>query len=195
MLKRVFCIALWIFTIGFIASCAKQAPHYNSIDITGANYSSNAKIMDHDGKTRMLSDFQGKYLILFFGFTKCPAVCPTTLAKLAEVKKKLGNDGSRVQVLLVTVDPERDTAEVMKNYVKTFDPTFIGLRGNDEQIRQIAKDFHIFYQKAPMENGDYMMEHTAMTYILDPQNRVRLAASEQLTVDQIAEDIKTLMKQ
>ena len=192
MLRKALHIPLWILTVAFIASCTSQPPHYQSIDITGANYQSNVELTDQNGKRRMLSDFKGKYTLVFFGFTKCPAVCPTTLAKLSNVKKKLGSDSSRIQVILITVDPERDTTDVLKNYLSAFDPDFIGLRGNQEKTRQIAKDLHIFYQKVPMENGDYMMEHTALTYIFDSQGRVRLAASDQMTADQVAEDIKTL---
>ena len=134
------------------------------------------QLTDHNGKPRTLADFQGKVVVLFFGFTHCPDVCPTTLGELAMVMKELGKDADRVQVLFVTVDPERDTPEVLPQYVPAFDPSFLGLYGDAEATARTAKEFKIFYQKQPLPGGGYSIDHSAGTYIYDQQGRLRLFA-------------------
>lgn len=158
-----------------LAGCTPDKPQFKSIDITGADYAKDFRLADHHGQERTVADFKGKAVVVFFGFTQCPDVCPTTLAEMAELKKQLGADGGRLQVLFVTVDPERDTQEVLAGFVPAFDPSFVGLRGNAEQTAQIAKDFKIFVQKVAAKDGQsYSIDHTAGSYLFDPQGKLRL---------------------
>jgi len=152
-----------------------KKPSFQAVDITGAEYARSLSLPDADGKPRTLADFKGKVVVLFFGYTQCPDVCPTTMAELAEVKRSLGPQGDQVQGVFVTVDPERDTPELLKAYLKNFDPSFIALRGTLEQTAQVAKEFKVFYAKVPGKTpGSYTMDHTAGSYIFDPQGRIRL---------------------
>lgn len=167
---------------------------FNSIDITGANYAAKLQLPDTDGRMRTLADFGGKVTVVFFGFTHCPDVCPTTLAELAQIKRALGKDGDRLQGVLVTVDPERDTAEVLKPYVAAFDPSFVALRGSLEQTRATAQEFKVFYAKVPSKDGkSYSMDHTAGSYVFDPQGRVRLFTRYGSGTKPLLEDIKRLL--
>jgi protein SCO1/2 len=140
-----------------------------------------------------LADFKGKYVMLFFGFTQCPDICPTTLARAVDIRKQLGPDGDRVQVLFVTIDPERDTTALLAHYMRAFDPAFLGLRGDLEQTRQVASDFKIFYQKVPT-GSSYTMDHTAITYVFDARGKIRLAFKHLQTVDEGAADLRALMR-
>ena len=179
-----------------LAGCGLDKPQFNNTDITGAEYGKALRLADPSGKVRTLADFKGKAVVVFFGFTQCPDVCPTTLAEMKTVKKLLGDDGKRLQVLFVTVDPERDTAELLANYVTAFDPTFLGLRGDPEATAKVAKDFKVFYQKVPGTTPDsYSIDHTAGSYIFDPQGRLRLFVRHGQPADKIAADIKTLLAQ
>ena len=179
-----------------LAGCGLDKPQFNNTDITGAEYGKALRLADPSGKVRTLADFKGKAVVVFFGFTQCPDVCPTTLAEMKTVKKLLGDDGKRLQVLFVTVDPERDTAELLANYVTAFDPTFLGLRGDPEATAKVAKDFKVFYQKVPGTTPDsYSIDHTAGSYIFDPQGRLRLFVRHGQSADKIAADIKTLLAQ
>ena len=154
-----------------------QAPTFNSIDITGAEYARKLALPDADGKPRTLADFKGKVTVVFFGYTQCPDVCPTTMAELAQVRKSLGADGDKLQGVFVTIDPERDTPEILKAYVANFDPGFVALRGTPEQTAAAAKEFKVFYAKVPGKNdGSYTMDHTAALVRLRPAGRVRLFA-------------------
>ncbi|MET0351042.1 MAG: SCO family protein [Rhizobacter sp.] len=179
--------------------CDKLLPakpaSYNAVDITGATYGKSLSLTDAEGRPRTLADFNGKYLVVFFGFTQCPDVCPGTLAELAQVKKALGPDGDKVQGVFVTVDPERDTAEVLKGYVTAFDPSFVALRGTPEQIAATAKDFKVFYAKVPgKEPGSYTMDHTAGSYVFDTKGNVRLFTRYGTGADALTSDLKQLMK-
>ncbi|HEY1393320.1 MAG TPA: SCO family protein, partial [Methylibium sp.] len=157
-----------------LAAC-KPAPQvaFKGVDITGADYARELNLPDVDGKPRSLADFKGKAVLVFFGYTQCPDVCPTTMAELAEVKRQLGPDGERVQGVFVTLDPERDTAALLKPYVAGFDPSFVALRGTAEQTQAAAKAFKVFYEKVPSKDGsgNYTLDHTAAAYLFDPQGR------------------------
>lgn len=162
-----------------LAACDGQPPQpkasFANTDITGLDYAKNFRLTDHTGQARTLADYQGKVVLVFFGFTQCPDVCPTTLAEMAELKQQLGPDGDKLQVLFVTVDPERDSQEVLAGFIPAFDPSFVALRGNAEQTAQIAKDFKIFVQKVATNDGQsYSIDHTAGSYLFDPQGRLRL---------------------
>jgi protein SCO1 len=171
-------------------------PSFNSIDITGADYGRGFTLQDPSGATRTLADYPGKVVTLFFGFTQCPDVCPTALAKAAQVKKLLGADGGKLQVLFVTVDPERDTPEVMKAYATAFDPSFVGLRTSLDETAKLAKDFRAYYAKVPLKGSasGYTIDHSAMTYVYDTKGRLRLAVRHEQPAEQIAADIRTLLK-
>ena len=162
-------------------------PHFTGVDITGADY--RYALPDATGQIRTNADFKGKVTVVFFGYTQCPDVCPTTMAELAQVKKALGPDGDRLQGVFVTIDPERDTPQMLKSYVGSFDPTFVALRGSPQETAAVAKTFKVFYAKSPGRTPDsYTMDHTAGSYVFDPQGRVRLferygGGSEGLTAD------------
>lgn len=179
-----------------LAACAPEAkPQFKAVDITGADYAKNFALPDQDGKVRTIADFAGKVVVIFFGYTQCPDVCPTTLTEIAQAKKLLGPDGAKVQGVLITVDPERDTPELLKAYVGNFGPDFIALRGTAEQTAAVAKDFKVFFRrvegKAP---GSYFMEHTASSYVYDPQGRLRLYARYGSGAQALADDIRLLLK-
>ena len=158
-----------------IAGCDSGAPKFNNADITGAEYARDFALTDHNGKPRTLADFRGKVVTVFFGYTHCPDVCPTTLSEMKLVLKELGADASRVQVLFVTVDPERDTPEILRQYVPSFDPGFLGLYGDVKTTGEVARSFKVFFQKVPGAKPDtYTMDHTAGSYVFDPQGRLRL---------------------
>jgi protein SCO1 len=161
--------------VAALAGCGGSRVQFKNVDITGADYGKDFSLIDHTGQPRTLQDFRGKAVVMFFGYTHCPDVCPTTLAELKTVKSQLGPDGERLQVLFVTVDPERDTQPVLAQYVPAFDPSFVGLRGDATATAKVAKDFKVFYQKVPGSKPDnYSVDHTAGSYVFDPQGRLRL---------------------
>jgi protein SCO1 len=167
---------------------------FKGIDITGADYARELNLTDADGKPRQLSDFKGKVTVVFFGFTQCPDVCPTTLVELAQVKKALGADGDRVQGVFVTVDPERDTAEVLKAYVGGFDAGFVALRGTPQETQAAAKNFKVFYAKSPGKTPtSYSIDHTAGSYIFDAEGRVRLFTRYGTGAEALTHDLKLLL--
>jgi protein SCO1/2 len=161
-----------------LAGCERKAApqaSFKGVDITGAEYANALDLPDVDGRERHLADFEGKATVVFFGYTQCPDVCPTTLAEIAEVKRRLGADGARVQGVFVTVDPERDTAEVLKAYVGNFGADFLALRGTPEQTKAAAKNFKVYFNKVPGQTaGSYTIDHTAGAYLFDTQGRVRV---------------------
>jgi len=164
------------------------------VDITGANYANRIELPDLDGRVRTLADFKGKVTVVFFGYTHCPDVCPTTLAELAEVKRALGPDGDRIQGVFITVDPERDTVELLKTYVTAFDPTFIALRGTPEQTQATAKNFRVFYAKSPGKTPEtYTVDHTAGSYVFDAQGRIRLFTRYGAGAQPLIADLRTLL--
>jgi len=158
-----------------LAACGQSGPAFKNTDITGADWARDLALTDHTGKPRTLADFRGKVVVVFFGYIHCPDVCPTTLAEMKMVLEQLDEGGKRVQVLFVTVDPERDTRELLAHYVPAFHPSFIGLYGDAEQTAKAAKEFKVFYQKVPGTTPkNYSVDHTAGTYVFDPQGRIRL---------------------
>ena len=178
-----------------LAACSPDAQKFKSIDITGADYAKGFALADHNGAQRTLADFKGKVVVVFFGFTQCPDVCPTALADLAEVKRLLGPQGDKLQGLFVSVDPERDTPEVLKAYMTNFDPGFLALRPTAEQLPEVAKAFKIFYKKVEGPTPtSYTMEHSAGSYVFDPQGRVRLYTRQAVGAQGLAEDLALLLK-
>ena len=178
-----------------LAGCERfQAPAFKGIDITGAEYAKELALTDPDGRRRSLAEFKGQVVVVFFGFTHCPDVCPTTMAELALVKRQLGADGQRLQAVFVTVDPERDTPELLKAYVTNFDPGFVALRGTPEETAAAAKHFKVFYAKVPGKTeGSYTVDHTAGAYVFDPQGRVRLFTRHGTGADALLHDIRILL--
>lgn len=177
-----------------LAACGPGAPQFKNTDLTGAEYGKALRLVDHTGRMRTLEDFKGSVVVVFFGFTQCPDVCPTTLATMKAVKQQLGEGGKRVQVLFVSVDPERDTQELLAQYVTAFDPAFVGLRGDAEATARVAKDFKVFYQKVPGTTpGSYTVDHSAGSYVYDPAGRLRLYVRHGQPADAIAHDLKLLL--
>jgi protein SCO1/2 len=178
-----------------LGACTPGKPSFKSVDITGADFGRELRLTDHAGRARTLADFKGKVTVVFFGFTRCPDVCPSTLAELKLVKEKLGKDGDRLQVLFVTVDPERDTPELLAKYVPAFDPSFLGLYGDAEATARTAKEFKVFYQKVPGSSPDnYSVDHTAASYVYDPQGRLRLFVKHGQGPDALVHDVKLLLE-
>ena len=178
---------------GLCLAACDSGPKFRSTDITGADYGKVLDLTDHNGKPRHLEDFRGKAVVLFFGFTHCPDICPTTMAETAAALKKLGADADRVQVLFVTIDPERDTPEALAKYVTAFDPRFLGLRGDAQATSRAAKEFKVFYEKR--KTGDsYSMDHSGQTYVIDPQGRLRLLVRPERLGEDLPEDLRTLLK-
>ena len=180
----------------FLTACSPEAPKFRSTDITGADFGKELALTGHDGKPRTLADFRGKVVVLFFGYTHCPDICPTTLADMAAVMKALGPDAARVQVLFVTVDPERDTPEMLAKYVPAFDPAFLGLTGDAAAAQRAAKEFKIFYEKRPgSASGAYTVDHSGQSYVLDAQGRLRLVVRHDRIAQDLAEDLRALLKE
>lgn len=178
-----------------LSGCQKDAPQFKNTDITGASFARELSLTDQFGKVRTLADFKGKAVVIFFGYTQCPDVCPTTMMEMANVMKNLGKDAERVQVLFVTVDPERDTQELLAAYVPNFDTRFLALRGDTAQTAKVAQEFKVVYQKSAGKSPDsYTMDHTAASYIFDPQGRVRLFVQYGKKADEITNDLRLLLQ-
>lgn len=180
------------------AGCDKLMPGakpvFNGVDVTGAALGPDFRLTDHNGKERTLADFRGKAVALFFGYTHCPDVCPTTLSDLAGAMKILGADAARVQVLFVTVDPKRDTPELLRNYVPAFNPGFLGLYGDAAATAKVTKDFKIYAAERPGSTPQsYTVDHSAQTLVFDPQGRLRLVFSYGMAADKMAADLKVLL--
>ena len=170
------------------------APTFRGVDITGAEYARSLSLPDQNGQPRTLADFKGKVTVVFFGYTQCPDVCPTTMVELAQVRKALGKDGERVQGIFVSIDPERDTPEILKAYMASFDPSFVALRGTPDQTAAAAKEFKVFYAKVPGKaEGTYTMDHTAGSYILDATGKVRLFERYGGGTEALTADLKALL--
>ncbi|MFG6446947.1 SCO family protein [Roseateles sp. BYS180W] len=198
MKRRLFLMLAPALASLYGCSREEAAPSlkFEGVDLTGAPYARSFSLTDQDGRVRSLADFKGKVVVVFFGFTQCPDVCPTTLVELAQVKKDLGADGDRVQGVFITVDPERDTPELLKPYVQGFDPSFVALRGTPEQTRDVAKEFKVFYAKVPgSSSGTYTMDHTAASFIFDPLGRVRVFSRYGSGAQALASDIKALLNE
>lgn len=178
-----------------LSACGPDKLQFKSIDITGADYANGFSLTDHNGVQRSLKDFKGKVVVVFFGFTQCPDVCPTALTELAEVKRKLGSQGDRLQGIFITVDPERDTEEVLKAYMANFDPSFVALRPSMAQLPEVAKAFKIYYKKSEGKTaGSYTMDHSAGSYVFDPEGRVRLYTRYASGAEALASDVALLLK-
>jgi protein SCO1 len=183
----------WSIIICSVLAGCDGGPQYRSTDITGAPYGHTLELTDHTGKPRKLEDFRGKAVVLFFGFTHCPDVCPTTLAEIAAALKTLGPDAERVQLLMVSVDPERDTQEALAKYVTAFDPRFLGLRGDLAATRKVAGEFKIYFEKR--KSGEsYTVDHSAQSYVIDPQGRLRLLVRHDRIGQDLAPDLRTLLE-
>jgi protein SCO1/2 len=186
--------ALLVASTLIVVACAPSKPSFNSVDITGANYARDFALADASGKKRTLAEFRGKLVVVFFGFAQCPDVCPTTLSDYAQVKKRLGADGDKLQVIFITVDPARDTPQVLAAYVPNFDPSFIGLTGSVDEINAAAREFKVFYQKVPGKTEtSYTIDHTAGSYVFDREGRIRLFVKHAAGVDAIADDLRKLL--
>ncbi|MEY3799727.1 MAG: hypothetical protein RLZZ406_1028 [Pseudomonadota bacterium] len=192
-LLRTCCVA----TLLLILTACSPKPEFKNIDITGGTaFGKDFSLVDPDGKVRTLADFKGKVVMMFFGYTQCPDVCPTTLTEMQQVMTILGPQSDKVQVLFVTVDPQRDTAAILKQYVPAFDPRFLGLRpADDAALEKVAKDFKIYYKKVPgVSSGSYTMDHTAGSYAFDPDGRLRLYIKHAQGPETLAHDLKELLK-
>lgn len=186
---------LALFAALLVAACSpSDHPSFKATDISGADYGKDFSLTDFNGKPRTLEDFKGKVVTIFFGYTQCPDVCPTNMATMAQVMKLLGPDSDKVQVLFVTVDPERDTPKLLSEYVPAFYPTFLGLYTTPEKTRDVAKSFKVFYQKhGDIAGGNYTVDHSAGTYVYDPKGRLRLFVKHGAKAEDIAHDIKLLL--
>lgn len=192
-LVRILMVSL--LASALVACSPKQS--FKNVDITGSKaFGTDFSLLDPDGKVRTLADFKGKAVVVFFGYTQCPDVCPTTLTEMQQVMTLLGPQADKVQVLFVTVDPERDSASILKQYVPAFDSRFLGLRPADEAaLEKVAKDFKIYYKKVPgMTPGSYTMDHTAGSYAFDPQGQLRLYIKHAQGAETLAQDLKELLK-
>jgi len=179
-----------------LAACENGKPQFKSTDITGAPYGKSLALTGHDGRPHTLADFRGKVVVLFFGYTQCPDVCPTTLAEVARAIKTLGADADRVQVLFVTLDPERDTAQILAQYVPAFDPRFLGLYGDLEATRAVAKEFKVFFEKRPGSTpGSYSIDHSAQLYVLDAKGQLRLFVRHARIATDLAHDLRLLLQE
>ncbi|MBX3653035.1 MAG: SCO family protein [Ramlibacter sp.] len=180
---------------GLLGGCSEQKPQFHAIDITGADYAKDFPLTDHNGRPRSIADFKGKIVVVFFGYTQCPDVCPTSMAELAEVKRSLGPDADKLQGVFITVDPQRDTPEVLKAYMANFDPTFLALRGTPEQLAAVAKDFKVYYKKVDGKTPtSYTMDHSAGSYVYDTQGHIRLYTRYGGGAQALADDVKLLLK-
>ncbi|MEG0821966.1 MAG: SCO family protein [Burkholderiaceae bacterium] len=187
-MKKLIALAL----VALLAACMPQK--FNSVDITGANYARGFSLADHTGTPRTLADYKGKLVVVFFGYAQCPDVCPTTLTEMVEIKRRLGADGDKLQVIFITVDPERDTREVLAQYVPAFDPSFVGLIGSPEQTLATAREFKVFFQKVPGATPtSYTVDHTAGSYVFDREGRVRLFLRYKQDIDSVVADLKRLL--
>ena len=178
-----------------LGACSPDKPQFRGIDITGADYAQTLSLTDAQGQPRTLADFRGKVVVVFFGYTQCPDVCPTSLNELAQAKRLLGADGARLQGVFVTVDPQRDTAPLLQAYMANFDPSFVALVPTPEELAAVAKHFKIYYKKVDGKTPtSYTMDHSAGSYVYDPQGRVRLYVRYGAGAEALAQDVATLLK-
>ena len=176
-----------------VAGCGEK-PAFVNTDLTGLAYARDFQLTDHTGKPRTLADFKGRAVLVFFGYTQCPDVCPTTMAEMAAVMQQLGKDADRLQVLFVTLDPQRDTQALLAKYVPAFDARFLGMRGDTAATEKVAKEFKVFYQKVPGKDpANYTIDHTAGSYVFDPQGRIRLFVRNDQGPAPIVHDIRLLL--
>ncbi|MGZ8291290.1 MAG: SCO family protein [Telluria sp.] len=193
-MKKLLSICALALLLSGCDKLASQPPSFKNTDLTGLDYARDFALTDHNGKPRTMADFKGKVVIVFFGFTQCPDVCPTTLSEMAGAMQALGKQADDVQVLFITVDPERDTQALLAQYVPAFDKRFLGLRGTPEQTTQVAKEFKVFFAKVPgKQPGSYTMDHTAASYVFDRNGKVRLFVRYGQGVEPLVHDLKQLL--
>jgi len=193
MRKRFFLMAMLLAAA--LAACSPDKPAFRGVDITGADYAKDFALHDQEGRVRSVKDFAGKVVVVFFGYTQCPDVCPTTLQEMLEVKRALGSDGDKLQAVFITVDPERDTQELLKAYMANFDPSFVALRPSLEQLQPLLKDFKIYAKKVEGKTAtSYTMDHSAQSYVYDPQGRLRLYSRYGSGPQVLLEDVRLLLK-
>lgn len=188
--------AIWAVVIFALAGCqpATQGPVFHATDITGAGFARDFRLTDHNGHVRTLADFKGKVVAIFFGYTHCPDVCPTTLSDFSAALKLLGGQAGRVQVIFVTLDPQRDTPAILKQFVPAFNPGFLGMYTDAEALKQVAKEYKVVYQKASVKGpDDYLIDHSAGTYIYDPEGKLRLLMPYGSSPETIAHDLGVLL--
>ncbi len=183
---------LMLLCLGLVlAGCDR--PHWNGFNLTGVSWGKEFRLADTEGRERTLAEFRGRPVLLFFGFVQCAEVCPTSLVRAAEVKKRLAADGAQLQIILITVDPERDTPALLRDYAAVFDPELLALRGDEAATRKAAEEFRVFYQKVPTGTS-YTVDHTALTYVFDPEGNLRLGEPHHLTIEQVTQDLQQLLK-
>ena len=193
--RRILCMSGMNLMLASLMGCSSEKPAFKAVDITGADYAQGWELTDHNGQVRTLKDFAGKAVIVFFGYTQCPDVCPTSMQELVEVKRLLGADGERLQGIFITVDPERDTTELLKAYMANFDPSFVALRPAAEQLPKVTKDFKIYFKKVDGSTPtSYTMDHSAGSFTFDPQGRIRLYNRYGMGAPALADDLKILLK-
>ena len=191
--RKGFVLVVFVLLALVLAGCGDKSVRFNATDITGANYGHGFELIDSYGQLRTMEDFRGEVVMIFFGFIQCPDVCPTALMRAADVKRALGPQGDKVRMVFITVDPERDTPEIVRAYLAAFGPDFVGLHPTMEELPELAKSFRVFYRKVP--TGDsYTMDHTATSFVFDPQGRLRLAVSHAMEVAPIVEDVRALLQ-
>lgn len=194
-MRRFSSTITFSLALALLAGCDAPGPRFKSTDITGVEYGRVLELQDVAGRTRRLEDFRGKAVVLFFGFTQCPDVCPTTLAEIAAAIEQLEpKDAERVQVLFVTVDPERDTPELLRHYVSAFDERIVGLRGDLAATRKVAQEFKIYFEKRKQGDG-YTVDHSAQSYVLDPQGRLRLLVRHERIGTDLAPDLRAILRE
>ena len=194
MLQRRY-FGLGLLAVAGLAGCSPDKPAFRGVDITGADYARDFALPDQNGQIRSLKDFAGKVVVMFFGYTQCPDVCPTTMQELVEVKRLLGRDGERLQGIFVTVDPERDTTELLKAYMSSFDPSFVALRPEPAQLPALLRDFKIYAKKVEGRSPtSYTMDHSAQSYLYDPRGRLRLYSRYGSGPQALASDVLALLK-
>ena len=185
------------FSLAWVLAACDSKPTFKNVDITGSKaFGTNFALIDVDGKLRTLADYQGKAVVMFFGYTHCPDVCPTTLIEMQEVMRLLGPQAAKVQVIFVTLDPERDTSEVLKQYVPAFNPSFIGLRpANEDALNRLTKEFKIYYKRVPgLSPNTYTIDHTAGSYVFDQKGQLRLYIKHGQGPEVLAQDLKTILQ-
>ena len=193
MKKLLFALAL-VLSLAACDKLSTKPVSFQNTDLTGLDYAKDFQLTDHNGKPRSLADFKGKLVVMFFGYTQCPDVCPTTMAEMAAVMKELGPQADQVQVLFVTIDPERDTPALLAQYVPTFDSRFLGLYGDAAATAKVAKEFKVFYAKVPGKTpGSYSMDHTAGSYVFDKNGKIRLFLRHGAGPAPIVHDLKQLL--
>jgi protein SCO1 len=195
-MRAIYATLLLALAAAVLSACGggSEAPKFKLTDVSGAGFGKELNLTDHNGKPRTLADFRGKVVTVFFGFTHCPDACPTTMVEMAQVAKELGPDADKLQVLFVTVDPARDTQKVLAHYVPSFHPGFLGLYGDAEATARAAKEFKVYFNKQPAKSGSYSVDHSAGTFILDRQGRLRLFAQYGQGAEAILHDVRLLLR-